>query len=283
MKGIGRLLIGSVLLAGIMCPAVRAEKKETSAKTLRLPRHKRRKPDLGPKFDDMLTDIWRNAIDLNKNLFSWDTFKIFVTAFPFFIGTRMFDEKLQNCFYNGRYHKNRNQMPPWVHDMAQYSIALPIIFLGSRAFLSEDSDQRQAAQIYLTGMPFVIFTKDLIKKLDCDICYRPWHEKFSWKKRSCGGFPSGHMAEAAYSATLYGIRYGYRYAVPLGALAAFLGVTFLTSNRHYVSQLVAGACLGATYAVAANKLIDTRLQERFELTMARLSGGGPALQMTYRF
>ena len=54
---------------------------------------------------------------------------------------------------------------------------------------------------------------------------------------------------------LYGMRFGYQFAVPLGAVTAFVGTTFLACNRHYFSQLIAGAGFGAIYALAANKVI----------------------------
>lgn len=211
---------------------------------------------------EAITDAFKDIFVLNKNLFTWNSFKIICSVFPIFVTARMLDEKLQRCFYDPTCHKNINQMPAWCHDVAKTSIAVPIVLLGLDAFLSRDDDRRWTAQILLVGMPFVIWTKTLIKQMKFDACLRPWNEKFSCEQRAFGGFPSGHMAQALYMAVLYGKRFGPAYAVPLGFLAAFIGVTFVSCNRHYISQVIAGAAFGSIYALAASKLVDDKLASR---------------------
>ena len=247
------------------------------------PARKRRRPNYySSQAGHFIGSVVEDAIRLNANLFSWDSFKIVATFFPFYVSTRIIDEKLQNCFYEPAYHKNKNQLPGWCHEVAEWSIALPIIFLGQNAFFSRDQELQLTSRIFLIGMPFVIWTKDLSKKFEFDACWRPWNEHFSRKKRSKGGFPSGHMAQATFAAVLYGMRFGYKYALPLGALAGFVGVTFLSCNRHYLSQLVAGAGFGTLYAVAANKLIDSKLPPDLRLD-CKLSSRGPTACLSYKF
>lgn len=224
---------------------------------------------------EAISDAVGDVLSLHKNLFSWDSFKIISTVFPLFIGARMIDEKLQRCFYDPQCHKNVNQMPRWCHDLAKTSIAVPLVLLGSAAFFSRDDEWRWTGQILLVGMPFVIWTKKLVKQMKFDACLRPWHEKFSCEKRSFGGFPSGHMAQALYMAVLYGSRYGPKLAVPLGLLATLIGVTFLTCNRHFLSQLVGGAGFGTIYALAASKIIDKKLTDRVRLGIAVDDVGRP--------
>jgi len=125
--------------------------------------------------------------------------------------------------------------------------------------------------------------KKLIKKFKFDACLRPWNGKFDKNERSYGGLPSGHVAEATYTAVLYGMRFGYQLAVPLGAVTAFVGVTFLACNRHYFSQLIAGVGFGAMYALAANKVVDSRLQKDLSLAMSVNEQGGPSFGISYRF
>ncbi len=135
----------------------------------------------------------------------------------------------------------------------------------------------------LLGIPFVIFGKDIIKKLDADFCLRPWHQDFcQTHKQAMGGFPSGHMAQATYIATLYGMRFGPKLAIPLAFFAAGLGIVFLNCNRHYLSQLVAGVGLGALYGIAANKVIDSKLAENVTLNVC-FDRHGPAFNACYRF
>lgn len=235
------------------------------------------------KLASFMGEIASDVVRLNVGLFTWDTFKIITTFFPFFVGARMIDERLQNCFYDRAHHKNINQLPAWVHDAAQYSIGIPIVLLGSYAFFEHDLEKQQAGRLLLIGLPFVIWGKTLLKKINMRACYRPWNEMFSRKKQSLGGLPSGHMSEAMYTAVLFGARFGPKYAVPLGLLAAFLGVAFVACNRHYLSQIVAGAGLGTIYAVAANRVIDINLCDRWCAGMECDSNGTPLFSLGCRF
>jgi hypothetical protein len=239
--------------------------------------HRRGGNSSGQAIGNIITSSAKDIFVLHKNLFTWNTFKVICTAFPFFIAARMIDEKLQRCFYDSNNKKNINQMPDWCHTVAKTSIAVPLVFLGSDLFFSKSKEKQWTAQIMLLGMPFVIWTKKLVKQMKFDVCLRPWHEKLTCgKKRSFGGFPSGHMAQALYMAVLYGTRYGPRYAVPLSGLAAFIGVTFLTCNRHYLSQLIAGGAFGTIYALAANKLVEKKLTDQVKLGLQVDHEGRPS-------
>lgn len=235
------------------------------------------------KLATFIGEIASDVVGLNVGLFSWDTFKIITTIFPLFVGARMIDERVQNCFYDRSHHKNLNQPPAWVHDAAQYSIGIPIVLLGSYAFFECDLEKQQAGRLLLLGLPFVIWGKTLLKKINMRACYRPWNEQFSRKRQSLGGLPSGHMSEAMYTAVLFGARFGPKYAVPLGFLAAFLGAAFVACNRHYLSQIVAGAGLGTIYAVAANKVIDRNLCDRWSAGMECDANGTPLFSLGCRF
>lgn len=204
----------------------------------------------------------------HRYLITWDSFKILAVFFPAFIAARMVDEKLQNNFYDRHHHRNKSQLPKWCHDLSSKLIGAPAALLGTQAFLSRDCELATTARMLLIGLPFVTFGKDLIKKMRFQASLRPWNEEYSCKERSSGGFPSGHMAEATYTALLFGLRYGPKYAIPLGLIAGAIGVTFLTCNRHYLSQLVAGAGLGALYAFAAQKVIDDYLPDDFKISVA---------------
>lgn len=233
----------------------------------------------------MLSSTAKDVVNVNLGLFSWDSFKIFVITAPFFVGARMIDDKLHNCFFDHNSKKNRNEPAQWIKEIARLSIGVPIALLSVQAFFSRNRDLQVTGQVFLTGMPFVLLAKDLIKKLDFDLCKRPFHEKFAKEQRKFGGFPSGHLAEATYTAVLYGMRYGPNAAVPLGAVAAFVTIIFLSSNRHYLSQMIAGAGFGAMYALSANKIIDSKLaqEKEFELGFERNDYGDPAIKLSMKF
>ncbi len=223
-----------------------------------------------------------DALELHSNLFSWNSVKIAAVLFPCYFGARFIDEKLQNRFYDKCNHKNIHYIPKRCHDIAQCSIAIPMVLLGSQAFFGSTEEMREASRVFLIGLPFVFWTKTLIKKIHFEANMRPWNENFDRYQRSSGGFPSGHMAEATYTALVYGLRFGPRFAVPLGALALGIGATFVVCNRHYISQIVAGAGLGAFYALAANKLIDSKKSKNLKLGF-KFDHGKPALSINYRF
>lgn len=247
------------------------------------PRKKKTYANVGWALSDAIRHAFYNVFWLHVNIFTWDTLKVASTMFPIYVGSRMFDERLQNWFYNSRFHKNINQMPRWCHDLAKYSIALPIFMLGMDALVSGNNDRRITGQVMLMGLPFVIWTKMWVKKIEFNASFRPWNEKFSRKKRAYGGFPSGHMAQAFYMAMLYGTRYGANFGIPLGIVATFLGLNFLTCNRHYASQLIAGAGFGTIYALAASKLVDSRLAENMEMGIAMDERGAPAFSLAFRW
>lgn len=245
----------------------------------------RNRPPSQHRLTYVLGSFVEDVIKINLGLFSWDSLKIFVTTAPFFVGARMIDEKLQNCFFDHRHKKNKNDPPQWCKEIARLSIGVPIALLSTQAVLSRDDNMRITSQVFLTGMPFVLLAKDLIKTLDLDVCKRPFHEKFAKHQRCLGGFPSGHLAEATYMAVLYGLRFGINFAVPLGGIAVFVGAVFLASNRHYLSQMIAGAAFGAMYAFSAHRLIESKLAKKhaLELGLTTNEYNKPAIQLSMKF
>lgn len=245
----------------------------------------RNQPPAKHRITQMLGEFTEDVIKINLGIFSWDSFKIFVTTMPFYVGARMIDEKLHNCFFDHNNKKNRNEPAQWSKEIARLSIGIPIALLGTQCIFSRNDDMQTTGQVFLTGMPFVLLAKDIIKKLDFDLCKRPFHEKFAKHQRKFGGFPSGHLAEATYTAVLYGMRFGPNFAVPLGGIAAFVSVIFLSSNRHYLSQMIAGAGFGAMYALSANHLIDSKLakQRNLRFNLSTNDQGGPVISLAMKF
>lgn len=229
------------------------------------------------------TEAIKDIILLHKNLFTFDSFKLVSSFFPLFVVSRSFDCRLQNFFYCPKHHKNLNQLDQSCTYLARFGVGIPIVVLGSCAFLSTNQDLRMTSWIFLLGMPFVIFGKDVLKSIKIEACKRPWNEHFSSKKQAYGGFPSGHMAEATYMAVLFGKRFGYKFGLPLAASAIFLGAAFLNCNRHYFSQLVAGVALGAIYALAADKLITQKLAQGSSLRFGCTKEGKASLSYTCSF
>lgn len=70
---------------------------------------------------------------------------------------------------------------------------------------------------------------------------------------SYDGFPSGHTASAFSAAGFMQRRYGWKWGVPTTVLATLVGISRVTSKRHSVTQVIAGAILGygISYLVAS--------------------------------
>lgn len=230
-----------------------------------------------------LGEIIVDALMLNLNLFSIDSIKIVTGVTPFYLASRMVDERIQDNFHDHTHHKNIRQLPKKCHDIAHYGIGVPMVVLSSLAFWGWNEDLRMTARLFAIGLPFVQSGKDIIKKLRFKSCLRPWHEDFGKDKRSAGGFPSGHMTNVVYMTTLFGMRHGPAWGIPLGLFSSFVFADFLNCNRHYLSQLVAGAGLGVIFAFAANKVINQKLEAQFSFDCIPDNTGGTSFKVSYRF
>lgn len=224
-----------------------------------------------------------DAAYLNASLFSVTSAKIMTAFTPAYLATRFIDEPLQNNFYDRTCHKNIHQFPASCHAVAKYGVGIPMVFLSSMALWAPDPEVRLTARMFAIGLPFVHSGKDIIKQCRFKSCLRPWHQDFSAKKRSSGGFPSGHMANVTFMATLFGMRHGPAWAVPLGLFAGFVFADFLNCNRHYISQLVAGAGLGVLFAFAALHVIEKKISDRCAVAYTLQPNGLPLLKGRYCF
>jgi membrane-associated phospholipid phosphatase len=57
-------------------------------------------------------------------------------------------------------------------------------------------------------------------------------------------FPSGHTAMAFASATVLQKHYGWKVGIPAYAVASYVGISRVQTDRHYASDVVFGAALG---------------------------------------
>jgi len=228
-------------------------------------------------------EIIVDAVMLHVKLISMRSVHIITGFTPFYLASRMADERIQANFYDKSTHKNIYQLPQKCHDIAHYGIGVPMVFLSSLAVWGWNEDLRTTARIFAIGLPFVHSGKDIIKKLRFKSCLRPWNERFNKKHRSSGGFPSGHMANVVYMTTLFGMRHGPAWGIPLGLFASFVFADFLNCNRHYLSQLVAGGCLGMLFAYAANTVISQKLEARWSVECITTPCDTTAFKVAYRF
>lgn len=243
-------------------------------------KHNRTKPI------NFFVDVLHDIGSMYRNLIDWDSYKTVVATFPLYAAASMADRPIHEQFYDHCLHENIKQMSSGLVFFAEH-VAIPIeAVTASGLFLfASDKRLRETSKMFIIGLPFVVWTADLIKvafKSNC--CYRPLHEHFSKNhKRSYGGFPSAHAAQVTYAATLFGLQYGAPAAVPLSIIGSLVVAAFINDNRHYVSQIVAGGGLGVLYALAASKVVDKKVDSSFNLSVGSTSKGKPALQLAYSF
>ena len=243
---------------------------------------KKKKERLSYRIINGTATILKEAILLNGNLFSANSAKVFTAFTPFYITMRMADHPVHEYFYDAHNHKNIRQLPDTVCKVVNKMGDVGIISLTSLAFFASDERLRLTARIFGIGAASALLAKDLIKIGKCEAAVRPWNEKFK-KKRTYGGFPSGHMIEASYMATVWGLQYGWKAAVPLLLFAGLSFGVLVNCNRHYVSQIVAGAGVGVAYGLAANTLINTKIAETITFDFKIDERALPTISLAYNF
>lgn len=228
---------------------------------------------------------WKAAVhgwaDFHKNLFSGTTLKVCAVGTPLYAMTRIVDDDTHELFYCAEHHKNRRQLPYWMYYAAEVGITTTITVCVALSVLSSDCDVKRTARLYALTLPTTYVIKKILKMCKWDAFARPKNEFFSCKKTYYGGCPSGHMMEMIYTAVLFGMECGPRFGVPLGIFTGALAVDFINHNRHFPSQIIAGAALGLVFAFAAHSALRCeKSQFSFDVSMHHDSFG---ILAEYRF
>jgi hypothetical protein len=61
-------------------------------------------------------------------------------------------------------------------------------------------------------------------------------------------FPSGHVSASFALATTFDSMYGYKVGLPLYAFSSFVGLSRISENKHFLSDVIFGAALGTAVA-----------------------------------
>ena len=105
------------------------------------------------------------------------------------------------------------------------------------------------------------------------------------EKRPDGGnhlsFPSGHSAMIFSFAGVIGALHPWYFAVPAYAMAALVGAQRMSSNNHYLHDVIAGATIGTSYALGVATL--TKQKSSPITTQVIPIPDGLFVSMDYRF
>ena len=185
-----------------------------------------------------------------KNLFTGDALGIITPFLPFWAASYNWDDRTHRRFYCPQHHRNINQCSDTWIDVSECLVGVTIGTLAACSFAVKCRNLQRTAQLYAITLPLTWAAKSLVKQIHWKGNRRPGHGDFP---RGChwGGFPSGHMLEMTYATVLFGLSMGPGFAIPLGISTGIIAATFVQTNRHYISQLVAGSAIGTLFGFAA--------------------------------
>jgi membrane-associated phospholipid phosphatase len=86
-------------------------------------------------------------------------------------------------------------------------------------------------------------------------------------------FYSGHTANAFAWATVLSRRRGLRVAIPSYAVAVLIGMSRLEKNKHYLTDVTAGATIGYIIGRSVGRTGEAGKPRRFGFGFTRLPGG----------
>jgi membrane-associated phospholipid phosphatase len=174
------------------------------------------------------------------------------------------DESVQKFMIKLR---DRNE---WVHDVSNFvtntggpyeAITLGLMATYGVVFKNEKlkTTALLASQSYITSAAIQTMIK-LVSGRQRPFVYRPDHVEAEPKfygpfhspfrdvngKKTTGSFPSGHTTGAFAAATVFAMEYHDRPLVPIIAYssASLIGLSRITENKHWVSDVLAGVALG---------------------------------------
>ena len=109
-------------------------------------------------------------------------------------------------------------------------ILIPSIAYGTTLYLNDDEGEMQMYQSFFTTFGITQALKYGVNR-----------------ERPNGGdhsFPSGHTSAAFQGAAFIHARYGWKYAIPAYIGASFVGYSRVYANKHFPSDVWAGAIIG---------------------------------------
>lgn len=277
-----RIVMGSIFLIILLIPSVHSRSRTAKKNVTDLASYR-----LSREPHNVVRRMLSDTGSIIYNLFSRSTFKAACFGVPFYLLARPVDHKIQRHFYDEILQKNKNQPSKTFAKFgmkAGVALSLPIVGLD---IMSSDDRRIRRGEIFGTGMLAIWGTKNLIKLVHTEANKRPCHERFSTSHhtRSYGGNPSGHMAFLAYASSFWTAEKGIVVGLPMTGMTALAGALLVTSNRHYLSQVIAGAFYGVVFGLAAHKVfrLTSWGTEGPKLSMVASPQEGLGFKVSYDF
>ncbi|MBT4856483.1 phosphatase PAP2 family protein [bacterium] len=229
-----------------------------------------------------------------KEAFSLDSMMVLTAFTPIYLSARILDEEVHRGFYDHECHKNKDYPHKYLEWVTDGSMVVPIILFSGLMQFSSDPRVRLTGGIAFSGVVVTQLMNQVIKHLIATqplrASMRPLNEDFCPHKRVHNGFPSGHTLGCVYIGVLCGLQLGPKWAIPVGATCAVIAGLTIQCNKHYLSQVVAGATVGTIFAISSSKIINAKMAGRFSWAKNVEFGVGidqkrksPCLQASYNF
>jgi len=109
-------------------------------------------------------------------------------------------------------------------------ILIPSVAYGTTLYLDDTDGETQMYKSFATNLGLTYALKIGVNRT-----------------RPNGGdhsFPSGHTSASFQGAAFIHARYGWKYAIPAYIGASFVGYSRVYANKHYTSDVLAGAAIG---------------------------------------
>ena len=78
-------------------------------------------------------------------------------------------------------------------------------------------------------------------------------------------FPSGHVSGSFAMASVFDSMYGYKVGIPLYTFAGFVGLSRISDNKHFLSDVLFGAALGTVVGRSVAKMHLGEKNNRFTI------------------
>lgn len=114
-------------------------------------------------------------------------------------------------------------------------ILIPAIGYGTTLYIDDDEGEKQFYKSFLSTFGTTHLLKRTVQR------ERP-------NDGNNESFPSGHTSASFQGATFIHQRYGFQYAIPAYIGATFVGYSRVYAEKHYTSDVVAGALIGSGFS-----------------------------------
>lgn len=237
------------------------------------------------KVNQFSQKMFNDLYDIGSYVFTTDTLKVAAGVLPFYLLGRQVEKPLHRKFYDAATHTNKNQPGKFLRKFLDDRImAMPAVAYTLVGCTHKDSFERRTARMFGWGLLWTWVSKVTLKQIKCTASIRPKSAKFDRNRDYYGGNPSGHTSTSMFAAVYLGFTKGWKWAVPLGLYTGFIGSLSVACNRHFLSQVIAGAGLGAVFGVASHTALEkVKHSQNWELALTGEQNGGVGVMLAYNF